>query len=116
MSVATPKHQAKDPIDFDIIMVCRKSQSEPLGLNELGGVALSLALRRAEAQIERLRDAGWELSRNDIGVVVMSQVAAAVSRQPGTHDIERVFEETKDSASQTIDRLHSRFAYASPRG
>ena len=108
MSVATPKHQAKNPIDFDIIMVCRKSPSEPFGLDELGGVSLSIALGRAEAQIERLRDAGWELSRNDIGVVVMSQVAAAVSRKPGVHDIEQIFEETKDSVSQTIDMLHSR--------
>ena len=28
MSVATPKHQAKDPINFDIIMVCRKGPSQ----------------------------------------------------------------------------------------
>ena len=110
MSVATPKHQAKDPINFDIIMVCRKSLSEPFALDEMSGMTLSLAFGRAEAQIDKLRDAGWKLSRNDIGVVVMSQVVAEISRQPGTHNIEQVFEETKDPVSQTIDRLHSQSA------
>lgn len=116
MSVATPKHQAKDPIDFDIIMVCRKSPSESFASDDMKGMTLSVALRRAEAQIERLSDAGWKLSRNDVGVVVMSQVAAAVSRQPGIHDIERVFEETKEPVSQMIDRLHGRHAWVSPQG
>ena len=110
MSVATPKHQAKDPINFDIIMVCRKSLSEPFALDEMSGMTLSLAFGRAEAQIDKLRDADWKLSRNDIGVVVMSQVVAEISRQPGTHNIEQVFEETKDPVSQTIDRLHSQSA------
>ena len=116
MSVATPKHQAKDPIDFDIIMVCRKSPSEPFESDAMKGMTLSLALRRAEDQIERLRDAGWKLSRNDVGIVVMSQVAAAVSRHPGTHDIERFFEETKDPVSQLIDRLHGRSRLGEPAG
>ena len=110
MSVAAPKHQAKDPIDFDIIMVCRKNPQEPTASDDTTGMTLSLAIGRAEAQIDRLRAAGWTLSRNDVGVVVMSQVAAEISRQPGNRNIENVFEETKARVSQTIDRLHSRSA------
>ena len=110
MSVATPKHQAKDPINFDIIMVCRKNPSEPFASDDMKGMTLSLALGRAEAQVDRLRAADWTLSRNDIGVVVMSQVAAEISRQPRTQNIEQVFEETKGPVSQAIDRLHSRSA------
>ena len=114
MSVATPKHQAKDPIDFDIIMVCRKSPPEPLASDDMKDMTLSLALGRAEAQVDRLRAAGWTLSRNDVGVVVMSQVAAEISRQPATHSIGHVFEETKEPVSQTIDRLHSRSTLGEP--
>ena len=109
MSVATPKHQAKDPINFDIIMVCRKSPPEPFTSGDIEDMTLSLALGRAEAQVDRLRAAGWTLSRNDVGVVVMAQVAAGISRQPGTHNIEHAFEETKGPVSQTIDRLHNRY-------
>ena len=110
MSVATPKHQAKDPINFDIIMVCRKGPSQPFTSDEGSSLTLSHALERAEAQVARLHKAGWQLSRNDIGVVVMSQVVAEISRHPETHKTEQVFEETKAPVSQTIDRLHSWFA------
>ena len=109
MSVATPKHQAKDPINFDIIMVCRKGPSQPFTSDEGSSLTLSHALERAEAQIARLRKAGWQLSRNDIGVVVMSQVVAEISRHSETHKTEEVFEDTKAPVSQTIERLHSWF-------
>ena len=109
MSVATPKHQAKDPINFDIIMVCRKGPSQPFTSDQVSSLTLSHALERAEAQVARLRKAGWQLSRNDIGVVVMSQVVAEISRHPETHKAEQVFEETKAPVSETIDRLHSWF-------
>ncbi len=108
MSIAAPKHQAKEPIVFDIIMVCRKSPEEPFKSDGDGSMNASLALGRAEAQVKRLRDAGWKLSRNDIGVVVMSQVVAEITRRPGTHRVDRVFEKSKDLATRTIDRLHSR--------
>ena len=110
MSVATPKHQAKSPINFDIIMVCRKSQSRSVRPDAIKGLTLTPAFERAEAQIDRLRTSGWKLSRNDIGVVVMAQVVAAISRQPEKHATERAFEESKGPISQAIDRFHSYFS------
>ena len=106
MSVATPKHQAKAPINFDIIMVCRKSQHGPGRTNGVEGLTLAPALERAEAQIARLRTSGWELSRNDIGVVVMAQVVAEISRQPEEHATEQLFEKIEIPIAQAIDRLH----------
>ena len=105
MSVATPKHQAKAPINFDIIMVCRKNPSGTSGTSARGGSTLNAALARAEAQIARLRTSGWKLSRNDIGVVVMSQVVAQVSRGKDRNATERVFEEIEGSIVKAIDRL-----------
>ena len=109
MSVATPKHQARAPINFDIIMVCRKSQCRSVKPDTVRGLTLAPALERAEAQIDRLRTSGWKLSRNDIGVVVMAQVVAEISRQPEIHGTDQIFEETKGPISQTIDRLQSLF-------
>ena len=110
MSVATPKHQAKAPINFDVIMVCRKKQPRTARTNIKECLTLGSAFDRAEAQIDRLRRSGWKLSRNDIAVMVMAQVVAEVSRQTEKHATEQFFEETKRSVSQAIDRLHGWFA------
>ena len=107
MSVAVPKHQAKDPINFDIIMVCRKNRAEAAETKDNGGLALSQAFDRAESQVARLRTAGWNLSRNDIGVIVMAQVVAQISRRTGTQSTEQLFAQMQTPIAQTIDRLQS---------
>ena len=107
MSVATPKHQAKSPINFDIIMVCRKNQFGPTRTNVEEGLALATAVERAEAQIARLRKGGWKLSRNDIGVVVMAQVVAEISMQSTKYATEKLFKEIENALAQAIDRLHN---------
>ena len=109
MSVATPKHQARDPINFDIIMVCRKSPSKQTTLDETEGLLLTHALKRAEAQIDRLRRVEWKLSRNDVRIVVMSQIVAEMSRHPEIYRTEQVLDEAQEPISQTIDRLHGWF-------
>ena len=106
MSVATPKHQAKAPINFDIIMVCRKSQSGPINADTVRDLTLTRALERAEAQIARLRTSGWKLSRNDIGVVVMAQAVAEISRQRPKYVSEQLFEEIEGPIVEAITRLH----------
>ncbi len=108
MSVATPKHQAKAPINFDIIMVCRKSQYGPIRADAVRGLTLAPALERAEAQIARLRASGWKLSRNDIGVMVMAQAVAEISRQPTKCATEQLFAEIESPIVETINRLHER--------
>ena len=110
MSVATPKHQAKAPINFDIIMVCRKNPPGSIRADAMRDLTLESAFQRAEAQVDRLRTSGWKLSRNDIGVVVMAQVIAEISRQPEKNRTEEAFEEAQGSISQTIDQLYSWFS------
>jgi len=70
MSGATPKHQAKEPIDLDIILVCRKRAPEP-GENRN---AWPEVVTVAEHQVTRLRDSGRKLSRNDVRIIVMAQL------------------------------------------
>lgn len=78
MSVAAPKSQAKEPIDLDVLIVCRRwipaavSDAEPNPWPEAEAVAAE--------QVARLRAGGRNLSRNDVRVVVMAQAARFLSR------------------------------------
>lgn len=106
MSVAAPKRQAKDPINFDIIMVCRKIHPTTAEVNLAGELNLPLALKRAESQITRLRKDGWVLSRNDIGAVVMAQAVAEISRRSNSRVAELSFEKLEHSMVQAIERIY----------
>ena len=106
MSVATPKRQAKSPINFDVIMVCRKRISETAETKAEKDLSLTQAFDRAEAQVTRLIANGWKLSRNDIGVAVMSQVVAEITRQGIKQSPEQMFDQIEDSIEQAIDMMH----------
>ena len=69
MSVATPKAQAKEPIQLDIILVCRKRShlSPPPASSEE-------AIKAAREKMDRLHAAGFTLSRNDQKVVLFGQL------------------------------------------
>ena len=75
MSGATPKNQAKEPIDLDIIVVCRKAGTQT------GSVpSVQDALGWARAQVQRFRATRRHLSRNDVRVILMGQLLRAVSQ------------------------------------
>jgi putative DNA methylase len=69
MSVATPKAQAKEPIQLDIILVCKKRSylsPAPPSTEE--------AREAARKKMDRLHAAGFKLSRNDQKVVLFGQL------------------------------------------
>ena len=74
MSVATPKSQANDPIQLDIILVCRKA-SEAASHRP----SPSQAIEAAQAKIRRLHAAGFTLSRNDQKIVVIGQLLTSLN-------------------------------------
>ena len=78
MSVAMPKNQTKEPIDLDIVMVCRK-RDEFRTMVWPHEEAWARAVDVARNQIDRLRRVGRELSRNDLRVVVMAQIVRFLS-------------------------------------
>ena len=77
MSVAMPKHQAREPIDLDIIIVCRKrSHLPPRHRNgDLWGTIRPVAAE----QVQRMRSSGRRLSRNDVRVIIMAQLLRQLS-------------------------------------
>lgn len=79
MAVAMPKVQAKEPIDLDIILVCRK---RALGDAVTVDDAEARIAERAREQVARLAGRGRRLSRNDVRVIVMAQALCALSGNP----------------------------------
>lgn len=77
MSVATPKSQAKDPIDLDVIIVCRKR--DLVELNDNITNILAQAIQNAENQVQRFNIVGRRLSRNDTLVIFMAQILKHLS-------------------------------------
>jgi len=84
MSVAAPKSQAKEPIDYDIIIVCRKQGSDGSLLPLEFQTVLKGATADALGQVARLRACKRPMSRNDARVILMSQVLLRLSNQPVT--------------------------------
>jgi putative DNA methylase len=86
MSVAAPKSQAREPIDYDIILVCRKLETNgvlvPLDFQSV----LKEATADAVAQAARLRACKRSMSRNDARVILMAQVILNLSNRPVTSD------------------------------
>lgn len=72
MSVAAPKSQAKAPIQLDIVLVCRKRT------DRCKKVSVSKATESARAKIQRLSDAGFQLSLNDRKVILFGQLLTTI--------------------------------------
>ena len=103
MSVAMPKHQAKEPIDLDIIIVCRKAAFAPA---DTATRSWSTAVLTATSQVQRLLRAGRELSRNDIRVVVTAQVLRYLSSIGSTSVALATLDERVDEIDALIEQLH----------
>ena len=99
-----PKQQAKEPIDLDIIVVCRKrSQVELLPVDSDLVAAIT---RPAQQQVQRLSKARRRLSRNDVRIIVMAQLLKQLSCWTS---IETAFDRLDASIEETealIQRLH----------
>ena len=101
MSVAMPKNQANEPIDLDVIMVCRRINEASTSITT-PRQAWKQALEVAGAQIERLRVVGRNLSRNDIRVVIMAQLVRFLSLHVRYQDATGFLEECRDDVDQIV--------------
>jgi putative DNA methylase len=78
MSVAAPKSQTKEPIDLDVLLVCRKRGADHRprrGTDE----ALAGAVGRTIERVRRFNRVGRQLSRSDVRVVLLSQLLVELS-------------------------------------
>lgn len=107
MSVAKPKFQAKEPIDLDIIIVCRKREAASTEASDFKSI-IRKATQEATEQIARFNASGRSLSRNDVYVVLMSQVIKWLSLQPSLHESLSFLDSSHASIERAISDLHGR--------
>jgi putative DNA methylase len=103
MSVATPKTQAKEPIQLDVIVVCRKQLAGLHALdNPVGDDSTEepcrAALDCAHRKLQRLREAGFRLSRNDRKIVILGQLLTTISAAAELDELAAQVEMNVDSS------------------
>jgi putative DNA methylase len=105
MSVAVPKQQAKEPIDIDIILLCRKrSQLKPHRWNgDLWGAVAPVA----EKQVRRFSQAGRRMSRNDVRVIVAAQLIRQLSISHSIDAALAMLEVCQVETEGHIERIYS---------
>lgn len=104
MSVAMPKLQAKEPIDLDIILVCRKRSH--MTTRRWNGDLWGTVAPPAQAQADRLRASGRTLSRNDVRIIVMAQLLRQISRSPTLDSALHFLDTVNGETEALIDRIH----------
>ena len=108
MSVAMPKSQAKEPIQLDVILVCRKRERDDRPLRKPKDAA-NMAVESGLEKATRLAKIGLKLSRNDRRVIMMSQFLAALGSVSSPDaavsaltEEQRVLENAADEAAEGI--------------
>ena len=104
MSVAMPKHQAKEPIDFDIVLVCRKHAC--LSAPQWNGDPWAAVLPTVSGQVNRLRKRSPRLSRNDIRIIVMAQLIRQLSHLPTPEAALSYLETSEPEVETAIEHWH----------
>ncbi len=105
MSVAMPKHQAKEPIDLDIVLVCRKRAVPEK--HKWNGNLWGTIQPKAATQVRRLREAGRKLSRNDVRIIVMAQLILQLSSSYTLDEALSLLETSECEIEAAIESLHS---------
>ncbi len=77
MSAATPKSQAKEPIQLDVILVCKKKQYDSrIPMDAKTG--FDEVVDRATRKLIRLSSVGIKLSKNDRRITLISQFISTI--------------------------------------
>jgi len=113
MAVAAPKNQAKEPIDLDVILVCRKRESVAMRPEDVG-LLLEAARAEAAGQIARLNARGRSLSRNDVRVVLAAQIIKRLSWLPLAAEALRRLSALEPPVEEAIGDLHEQQTPAVP--
>ena len=113
MSVATPKSQAKEPIQLDIILVCKKRNKDYRVLLEPSS-AVQLAVRRAKEKLLRLESIGLTLSANDKWITLVSQFISSLGPIHSAELIHSSYFKTLESVDLAIKNNMAHLLTANP--
>lgn len=113
MSVAMPKSQAKEPIDLDILLVCRKRRSDDRPLQSPDVAAESAQAITAD-KVRRFNRMGRMLSRNDVLIVFLSQLLVELSAGRKEADVIAAFNPYLTILRDVVERVHARQSRSAP--
>ncbi len=102
MSVAAPKAQAKEPIDIDVLLVCRKRSRDARCRVDVD-TAVDAANRAAGEKVRRFNKRGRALSRNDVRVIFSSQLLVELSAERDEEELIADYETAADRLEEMID-------------
>lgn len=92
MSVATPKTQAKEPIQIDIVLVCRKRAAPTPAVADTTAL-----IAKANAKAVRMSQAGFSLSANDRKVIAYGQLLCGLRDADAICEIEALASKSGDT-------------------
>ena len=105
MSVAMPKLQAREPINLDIVLVCRKRAS--LAKCKWNGDLWGTIVPKATGQVVRFREAGRKPGRNDVRVIVMAQLIWQLSRSHTLESALVLLEASDQEIESTVENIYA---------
>lgn len=106
MSVATPKAQAREPIQLDVILVCRKREQD-LRATQEKAAALREAIAIAEQKIARLCGIGLTLSLNDRRIILFSQFLSCLGPVESPDQACNALRDCQECLDATAERFGS---------
>ncbi len=110
LSVATPKSQSQEPIQIDIILVCRKAAArveETVDANLL----LQATLNVTKAKLRRLKSTGLTLSKGDCQVAFMSQLLVALGTAAEPKESITLLHSFHTAAEKLLEPLYRELTY-----
>jgi putative DNA methylase len=105
MSVAAPKSQAKEPIQLDVILVCKKREYD--NRNSLDfAEALDIASKLAYQKQTQLQSIGLKLSQSDCRIIVISQFITAFGPTMTAETVIEALVNCEANLEKIVERLH----------
>ena len=104
MSVAAPKSQANEPIDLDVLLVCRKRESDRR-VRCHDDEVLRHAVTGAAKKVRRFNAVGRRLSRSDVRVVLLSQLLVELSARRAADEVRRALEALLPQTRSAVEAI-----------
>lgn len=106
LSAAAPKSQAKSPIDLDVLLVCKKRDSDQRPRISIQDT-LARSSQIASQKIEQFNATGRRLSQNDVKVILYSQLLVELCPERERDEFLSDFDQLLSTMCDTVRRLWS---------
>jgi putative DNA methylase len=109
MSAAAPKSQAKEPIQLDVILVCKKKQYDSrIPMDAKTG--FDEVVDRATRKLKRLSSVGIKLSKNDRKITLISQFISTIGPVSSAGKATRLLLSFQEELEKIVEGLSLRQA------